>query len=510
MATLVAAPLRLVSSVVRALNPIRSRKGGGRDDDVVIEYDDAYEQDQQEFNLSEYEHLAAPFPIVDERDAKTPDAWVKRHPDLVRLTGKHPFNVEAQLPQLIDYGWVSPVNLHFVRNHGAVPVLKWSEHTITVKGNVDKIITVTMDELASMRTITFPCFMACAGNRRKEQNQIKQSIGFNWGPCAVGNTYWTGVPLREVLKKAGVTKPGPGRRFVCFAGPQKELPRSYENQQGGPGSYGSSIDMETALDPSCDVILAIKQNGKELHPDHGYPVRLLLPGYIGGRTVKWLTEIEVTDKESDNFYHFNDNRVLPPMVDAEKANAEKWWFKPEYIINNININGAIAYPWHNEIVDSERKSYTIKGYAYSGGGRKIIRVEISLDGGMTWRLAPFHTKEKPRWAAGSSGDHAKHWCWFLWELDVTVSEMAEAKEIIFRAWDQSQNSMPERPTWNVMGMLNNPWYRVRVHKEGSMLRFEHPTQAGPDKEEGWMVNMANKAGGHLNWGWGGSGTPAAA
>ena len=226
--------------------------------------------------------------------------------------------------------------------------------------------------------------------------------------------------------------------------------------------------------------------------------------------VKWLCEIEITDKESDNFYHFNDNRVLPSMIDAERATAEKWWFKPEYIINNLNINGAIGYPWHNELVDLSRSKYTMKGYAYSGGGRKIIRVEISFDQGMSWRLAPFWTEEKPRWAAGSSGDRAKHWCWWLWELEVDVSEMAAAKEIVFRAWDQSQNSMPERPTWNVMGMLNNPWYRVRVHKEGaSMLRFEHPALAGPDKAEGWMVNMANAAGGALNWGWGGGGAPAA-
>ena len=175
------------------------------------------------------------------------------------------------------------------------------------------------------------------------------------------------MPLREVLKRAGVTKPGPGRRYVCFAGPQVrclsqhncndslpvkqghtmgshfaelaaaaaaaaacatclrpqgELPMQYDNQQGGPGSYGTSIDMETALDPTCDVILAYKQNGEPLHPDHGYPVRLLIPGYIGGRMVKWLSDIEVTDGESNNYFHYNDNRVLPSQIDAEKATAE--------------------------------------------------------------------------------------------------------------------------------------------------------------------------------------------
>ena len=92
-----------------------------------------------------------------------------------------------------------------------------------------------------------------------------------------------------------------------------------------------------------------------------------------------------------------------------------------------------------------------------------------------------------------------------------VKAIAGANEICLRAWDEAQNCMPDTPTWNVMGMMNNPWYRVRVHSAGhGILRFEHPTQAGPDKEEGWMVQMAQKApDGVLNWGWGGKGGPAA-
>ena len=78
---------------------------------------------------------------------------------------------------------------------------------------------------------------------------------------------------------------------------------------------------------------------------------VLIPGYIGGRMVKWLEEIEITNEESNNFYHYNDNRVLPAHVDAEMATEEGWWFKPEYIINQLNINGAIAYPWHNETLE---------------------------------------------------------------------------------------------------------------------------------------------------------------
>ena len=216
--------------------------------------------------------------------------------------------------------------------------------------------------------------------------------------------------------------------------------------------------------------------------------------------IKFLSKIIVTDGESKNFYHFNDNRVLPVGVDAEMATTEGWWFKEEYIINNLNINGAIAYPKHEEVIGPNVEKYTIKGYAYSGGGRKVIRAEVSFDQGQTWKLGEIKVREKPRWAAGSSGDKAKHWCWCHWEFEVDASLIRAhrrthgANEICFRAFDQSQNSMPERPTWNVMGMLNNPWYRVRVHSHpsgGSQL--EHPTIAGPKPGVGcrrWQQQLA--------------------
>jgi len=410
---------------------------------------------------------------------------------------------------MFDYGFIGPVNLHIVRNHGAVPKIQWETHKISFGGNVPKPFDIGMDELVAMPTETFPVLVTCAGNRRKEQNMIKKSIGFNWGPCGIGNTMWKGVPLRLLLNRAGIFKSGPGARFVCLAGPEGELPKSYDGQDGGPGSYGTSIDMETALDPTSDVILAFEQNGKRLQPDHGYPCRVIIPGYIGGRMIKFLCKVLVTDAESKNFYHFNDNRVLPVGVDAEMATAEGWWFKEEYIINNLNINGAIAYPQHDEVLPANESTYTIKGYAYSGGGRKVIRTEVSFDQGQSWTLANINVREKPRWAAGSSGDKAKHWCWCHWEYTVDAALIKGANEICFRAFDQSQNQMPERPTWNVMGMLNNPWYRVRVHSHPTGgVKFEHPTIAGPTPG-GWMHKMAEEAGGELLWGWGGQGNPAA-
>jgi DMSO/TMAO reductase YedYZ molybdopterin-dependent catalytic subunit len=109
---------------------------------------------------------------------------------------------------------------------------------------------------------------------------------------------------------------------ISMKGPAKELPK------GDDGSYGTSITYEQAMDPAMDVLVAWEQNGRRLDPDHGYPVRMIIPGYIGGRMIKWLAEITVGEKESDNFYHYKDNRLLPVQVDVERADREGWWFKP--------------------------------------------------------------------------------------------------------------------------------------------------------------------------------------
>ena len=125
-----------------------------------------YDEDNNEkYNPADYKAKAAHWHTMDPKDAKTPDEWVKRHPSMIRLTGRHPFNSEAPLPELLSHGFISPQNLQIVRNHGAVPQLKWETHKVAVKGNVSKLLNLSMDEIASMKSITFPCLVTCAGNR---------------------------------------------------------------------------------------------------------------------------------------------------------------------------------------------------------------------------------------------------------------------------------------------------------------------------------------------------------
>ena len=367
---------------------------------------------------------------------------------------------------------------HYVRNHGAVPRKTWEEHRIEVGGNgVSEPTTFTMEDILLMPSVDVTCTLTCAGNRRKEQNMHKQTIGFSWGSSGTSCSTWTGVRLGHLLKTCGVSpERANGDEYVCLDGPEGELPA------GEKGVYGTSITMLRAMDPAYDVILAYKQNGEWLTPDHGFPIRMIIPGYIGGRMIKYIEKITVSDKESDNHYHYMDNRVLPSHVDAETATKEGWWFKPDFIINDLNINSALFSPNQGDIVAFESgKSLGVRGYAYSNGN-KIIRCEVSIDGCKTWRLADITTRHPPN-------KYGKHWAWVWWHIGIPHDELLGTEEIVCRAWDSAQNTQPNTFTWNVMGMMNNCVFRCKVHKEPCdgkfCFRFEHPTVAGANAG-GWM------------------------
>ncbi|KAF8370001.1 hypothetical protein HHK36_031969 [Tetracentron sinense] len=397
--------------------------------------DDEGEKDWKEY-LNKANNEVEPS-ILDPRDEETADSWIKRNPSLIRLTGKHPFNSEPPLTRLMHQGFITPVQLHYVRNHGPVPKANWEDWTVQVSGLVKRPRRFTMDQLITeFPTREFPVTLVCAGNRRKEQNMMKQTIGFNWGAAAISTSVWRGVGLRDVLKRCGILSRRKGALNVCFEGAE-DLPG------GGGSKYGTSLRKEIAMDASRDIILAYMQNGELLLPDHGFPVRLIIPGFIGGRMVKWLRRIIVSTQESDSYYHYNDNRVLPSHVDAELANAE-------------------------------------------GAGRKVTRVEVTMDGGETWLLCALDQPVKPN-------KHGKDWCWCFWCLEVEVIDLIGAKEIAVRAWDETLNTQPENLTWNVMGMMNNCWFRVKSNpqKEESGIVFEHPIQPG-NQPGGWMARQRQR------------------
>ncbi|KAF9881372.1 hypothetical protein CkaCkLH20_01522 [Colletotrichum karsti] len=438
-------------------------------------------------------------------DLKTPDHHVIRDPRLIRLTGVHPFNVEAPLSELYNEGFITTKDLHYVRNHGAVPkcddedMFDWE---FTVEGEVENPIKMSVRDLISdYEQITYPVTLVCAGNRRKEQNVVRKTKGFSWGAAGLSTAIWTGVAIGDLLSRA---KPKRGARYVCFEGADK-LPNGY---------YGTSIKLNWCMDPNRGVTVCYRMNGELLPPDHGKPVRIIIPGQIGGRSVKWLKRIIVTKEPSSNWYHIYDNRVLPTMVSPEaSADLPDTWKDERYAIYDLNTNSATAFPAHDEVVSlgGGSQSYKVRGYAYSGGGRRITRVEITLDRGKTWMLANFNYPEDsyrlaPEGETLYGGRIDMDWretcfCWCFWDLDIPIAQLADAADVMVRAMDESMMTQPRDMYWSVLGMMNNPWFRIIIHKEGHLLRFEHPTQ--PVLGGGGWMERVKKAGGNLSNGfWG--------
>ncbi|KAL9003582.1 MAG: hypothetical protein Q9188_003563 [Gyalolechia gomerana] len=443
-----------------------------------------------------------PAQVLDQ-DKKTPDAHVPRDPRLIRLTGVHPFNVESPLSALFNEGFLTSPELFYVRNHGAVPevhdkdIPDWE---FSIEGLVERPMTITLRQLiVEYEQITCPITLVCAGNRRKEQNQVRKSKGFSWGAAGVSTALFTGVAMADVIREA---RPRRRARFVCMEGADN-LPN---------GFYGTSVKLNWVMDPNKGMMLAYKMNGEPLRPDHGKPLRAVIPGQIGGRSVKWLKKLIVREAPSDNWYHIYDNRVLPTMISPEEsANNPKWWIDDRYAIYDLSTNSATVYPAHEEklsLVGGTEK-YVAKGYAYGGGGRRITRVELSLDKGKSWRLANVEYPEDKyrdcdRHLFGGRLDMSWRescFCWCFWSLDIPVADLANAKDLLVRAMDESMNIQPRDMYWSVLGMMNNPWFRVTISQEGDFLRFEHPTQ--PAMMPGGWMERVRKAGGNLaNGYWG--------
>lgn len=253
---------------------------------------------------SPWAHLK-PSDVIDDADRASPDNWIPRDSNMIRLTGKHPLNCEYPLSDLYETGLITPNRLHYVRNHGPVPHLLWETHELDIENGKCKF---SMDDLVNkFDSVNIAVALACDGNRRKELNMVKRSKGFNWGAGAISNAFWKGALLSDVLKAAGIDYPTNGsgtRRWVNFAG----------SDEPSEGTYETCIPYEYAMDPVNDVLLAYEMNDVKLPPDHGYPLRVIIPGYVGGRQVKWLNKIWISEKENDSHYHIWDNRVLVRTV----------------------------------------------------------------------------------------------------------------------------------------------------------------------------------------------------
>ncbi len=351
----------------------------------------------------------------------------------------HPYNAEPPLHLLQEHP-ITPTELFYVRNHGNVPEIDPDAFRLTVSGLVDRELELSLHELTEdYRTATVPATLQCAGNRRDELMAVRDIPNdVAWGAQTISNAVWRGIPLHEVLDAAGVS---PDARHVAFLG-LDEI-----DKDGQIIHFGGSIPIEKARQP--EVLLADEMNGEPLPPEHGYPLRVIVPGYIGARSVKWLSQIVVQERPSTNHYQARSYKLFPPHIDADSADWERG-----LTLGELSINSVIASPQEGETLSAG--NVRLEGYAMAGGDRTVARVDVSPDGGQRWVEATRLAEE------GSDSP----WAWVFWEADLELT--SGEHELAVRAWDSAANTQPESvaPLWNFKGYMNNAWHRVRVSVAG--------------------------------------------
>lgn len=354
------------------------------------------------------------------------------------VRSEKPFNAEPPL-SLLATEQVTPNKLFYVRNHLPVPVVDGKEYQLDICGDDGKVVKkVSLEDLKTkFEKVEVAATIQCAGNRRNEMAAHKAVRGGKWEVGAISNAVWGGARLVDVLKYAGASieeKHG----HVHFVGLDKDVATK--------STYAASIPADI-LKRHENVILAYEMNGEELPRDHGYPVRAIAPGIVGARNVKWVGKVIVACDECDSHWQQRDYKGFCPNIDWHNVN-----FDTAPAIQEMPVNSAIC------TYSLSEGTVSMTGYAWSGDGKGIIRVDVSADGGKTWRAAELREKNQKR---------NEVYDWTLWEADIELPNGIKDVELICKAIDSAYNTQPDtvEPIWNLRGVLNNAWHRVVVGSE---------------------------------------------
>jgi sulfite oxidase len=342
---------------------------------------------------------------------------------------EEPFNAETGLAALAE-GPITATDAFYVRGHGAVPEIDPDAWRLRVGGLVERELELSLATLReAFREREVTATLQCAGNRRAGLVAIRDIPGeAPWGPGATGTATWTGVALADVIGLAG---PLPGAAHAGFDGADM-CPEAKPAQR-----FGGSIPLDKARRP--EVLLAWGMNGAPLEPVHGAPLRVVVPGYIGARSVKWLERIELRSRPWQGYFQHVVYRLLP-----EDGTVGPGAGMP---LGLVALNADVLSPADGATVPAG--SIEVRGYAFAGGERHVARVDVSLDGAASWRQAELLDDLGP-------------WAWRHWRIAVEL-ERGE-HEIVVRAWDSSAATQPEDEAalWNPKGYVNNARPRVRV------------------------------------------------
>lgn len=367
-----------------------------------------------------------------------------RSTELIKHLG-FPYCAETLEEKLIEH-FYTPSELFFVRNHNAIPdKISLEDYHIELQlpgmeeGEELKLVDLIKEFSLQKKTT----IIACAGNRRNQMVIGDQKTkGIQWRSCAIGNGIWEGIALKDLLGKYGYNLNNcEGLHLIC-EGNDADFQREH---------YSISIPLKAALEQG---MFAIKYNGENIPFDHGYPVRLVIPGFVGVRNVKWVKKIEISNHESQGHYQQRDYKIIKgDSVD----NIDMSTLKPVY---TWEVNSSILQPLNNQNISKNQDFIELKGWAFGTNGTELHRVEFSLDDGKNWTEV-----ENTRF---DQNDDGKVFGWTQWKHKLQLTEELKSKDqltIVVRAIDLLGNEqVPEvKDAWNFRGIMNNSYHRISLN-----------------------------------------------
>jgi len=413
---------------------------------------------------------------MSEKDAEWGNEPVQdRHPDMIPHTDR-PFNAEPPNYGLRDM--CTKNNLHYVRQHCPVPVVDEKAYRFSIGFEGGELKKFSLDDLKNNeKHKELHCTLMCTGNRRSEFNTEKdgETMGLKWKNGSISTALWTGCSLTDVMKKAGVTEEAEdnGYHFVTFYGIE---------------DYHISVPIRKIFQRDNDCTLAWMMNGEPLPRDHGYPLRVIIPGFVGARSVKWIDRIIVTKEETEGTHQ---RGIAYKQLGPNKKSLGS--VTKEYIeslppIDHVPITSAITMPEPGTSV-TPGQTLELAGYAYAGAGLAVIRVDVSVDGGATWDQADIQR------ADASQGPRSlRAWAWVQWRYTAKVPDNAPDNFKVFaKAVDDQYNQQPHDPApiWNLRGILNTAWGQVQLKVAKDGLEITDEAKSG----DGTLTNVGIKLGG---------------
>jgi DMSO/TMAO reductase YedYZ molybdopterin-dependent catalytic subunit len=344
----------------------------------------------------------------------------------MNVLSTRPEDLEMPLSGFSDY--ITPIEHFFVRTHVYVPTVNLSDWRLSVDGEVGTPVTLTMDDLKKLPSVEMVSVVECAGNGR---GFIDPPVpGLQWTNGSVGNGRWRGVRLADVLKRAGIKDSG---KEVLFNGADVPI--------GKMQDFRRAIPVKKALD--TNTLLAYEMNGVTLPVKHGFPLRVIAPGWASDSWVKWLTNITVLDKEFDGFWMKNAYRKPDHPIAPGSALA------PELMVpvTNLRVKSVISAPLDGSMAKFG-EAVAVKGVAWSGDKGPVTSVDVSTDGGRTWKPAGL-------------GAEKSQFGWRQWAFSFRP-ERESYYNIMARARDTSGDTQPFAQEWNPSGYGWNVVQRVGV------------------------------------------------